>query len=539
MRIGESYYNQSIYPEALKNLYLSLKYFKDSANPDIANTLLNISGVYYWQHRFDDAILIQKRLLTIRKKLGNQFLVAHSFLSIGNMLIEAGRLSEGLEYFKTAQQLYAGMKDAQWGPGWCYSSIGDVYEKMGDSALQAGNMLIQQSRYAVAEENYLLAIKALQPAIQKGVESETYILLGKLSIKLKKYAQASHYLKQGLAISKDINNRENIRMAYLHLSVFDSATNNFKQAYTDYRMYILYRDSILGEESLRKSEGYKMQYEFDKKEDSLKQMHTIAATRLQAQKKQQYFYWVGLAMLSALFFFVFANFRKQKKINRLAAEAHAKQQAALELRSQQAMANERLRISSDLHDEVGATLSGIAMYSHLAKEQIKNPQAGAIEKSLSIIQSNAGEMVNKLNDIVWLINPGQDSLQKLMQRLEDYAIQMAAVKNIRVKSNINGHHSANILPAETRRNIYLLFKEAINNAVKYSNASLLELYVEEQDNEIEISLKDDGDGFDMETASLGNGLNNMQQRARDIKAGCIIESNIGKGTSITVSVKIP
>jgi signal transduction histidine kinase len=227
-----------------------------------------------------------------------------------------------------------------------------------------------------------------------------------------------------------------------------------------------------------------------------------------------------ITLLTGLFFFY--RFRFNKK-----------------LESQRTIFNERSRLAQELHDEVGATLSGIAMYSHLAKEQIKNVQTSAIQNSLSIIQSNASEMVNKLNDIVWLINPGQDSLQKLMQRLEDYAVQIAAVKNIRVKSNLNGHFVENILPAETRRNIYLLFKEAINNAVKYSNATLLDLNVKEDNTAIKISLKDDGDGFDVDIVKHGNGLDNMQQRAKDMQTDCIIESAKGKGTSITVVIKIP
>jgi signal transduction histidine kinase len=100
------------------------------------------------------------------------------------------------------------------------------------------------------------------------------------------------------------------------------------------------------------------------------------------------------------------------------------------------------RISRELHDEVGATLSGIAMYSHLTKEQIKNASISEVEKSLNIMQQSAGEMVDKLNDIVWFINPNQDSLQKLIQRLEEYATDMAMIKNMQVKANVPSHLAA-------------------------------------------------------------------------------------------------
>ncbi len=209
------------------------------------------------------------------------------------------------------------------------------------------------------------------------------------------------------------------------------------------------------------------------------------------------------------------------------------------LAGQQVLLSERLRISQELHDEVGATLSGISMYSHLSREQIKNERHSEVENSLRIIQQNAGDMVNKLGEIVWFTNPGQDSLLKLAQRLEEYVFDMAAVKNIQVKAGLV-ENMANIeLPAETRRNIYLLFKETINNAVKYSDASLIELNVKVENGFVEITLQDNGVGFDIEHVKSGNGLINMKQRAKEAGAGFSIESVKGKGTRITVSVKIP
>jgi len=119
-------------------------------------------------------------------------------------------------------------------------------------------------------------------------------------------------------------------------------------------------------------------------------------------------------------------------------------------------------------------------------------------------------MVNKLNDIVWLINPDQDSLQKLIQRLEEYATDMAMIKTMQVKVNMPAHLQEHNLPVESRRNIYLFCKEAINNAVKYSQGTLLELNVKETGDKLEFSVADNGKGFDAVTVRRGNGLENMQ-----------------------------
>lgn len=209
------------------------------------------------------------------------------------------------------------------------------------------------------------------------------------------------------------------------------------------------------------------------------------------------------------------------------------------LSGQQILLSERLRISQELHDEVGATLSGISMYSHLSREQNKQNKSGDVENSLKIIQQNAGDMVSKLGEIVWLTNPGQDTLLQLTQRLEEYLYDMAMVKNFKVKSGLVDNIANINLPAEIRRNIYLLFKEAINNAVKYSNATLVELNVKDENAHVEITLKDNGNGFDKDAVKRGNGLTNMEQRAKEAGINLKIESGNGKGTLIAVSVKIP
>ena len=196
--------------------------------------------------------------------------------------------------------------------------------------------------------------------------------------------------------------------------------------------------------------------------------------------------------------------------------------------------SERLRISSELHDEVGATLSGIAMYSHLTKEQMKAGQTSEIEKSLNVMQQSSAQMVDKLNDIVWLINPEQDSLQKLIERLEEYATEMGAIKNMNVKISVPDKIADINLPVENRRNIYLFCKEAINNAVKYSNGSLLELTVKEVDNKLEFSVSDNGKGFDAVMVRRGNGLENMQKRADEIGAKLVLHSKEKEGVYVSI-----
>lgn len=216
-----------------------------------------------------------------------------------------------------------------------------------------------------------------------------------------------------------------------------------------------------------------------------------------------------------------------------------KENMRLEVEKQVELYKQRMQISSDLHDEIGATLSGIAMYSQITKEQMKIDDTQKIEQSLSMMQQSAADMVDKLSDIVWAVNPEQDSLQKLLQKLEEYAREMSYAKNIKVNAMICNELAETKFSMEERRNIYLLFKEAINNAVKYSNCSELLLKVESTNNHVCFVVEDNGAGFDPHSVKRGNGIDNMTRRAEAPGTSLKIDSQAGKGTRIILEKKIP
>ncbi|MES2774622.1 MAG: two-component regulator propeller domain-containing protein [Bacteroidota bacterium] len=231
--------------------------------------------------------------------------------------------------------------------------------------------------------------------------------------------------------------------------------------------------------------------------------------------------------------------QKSQELEKSLQELHNAQGQLIQEENSKAILKERMRVSSELHDEVGATLSGIAMYSHLTKEQIKINNISGVENSLSVMQQSSSQMVDKLNDIVWFINPDQDTLKQLVNRLEDYAISMAAIKGIKVKIQVPSEFDDLKMTGENRRNIYLFCKEAINNAVKYSDATNLELIISETDGKMQFSIKDDGKGFDEVLVRRGNGLENMQKRADEIGARLLLQSKINGGVSVSMLYQMP
>src|SRR5690606_3394249 len=169
------------------------------------------------------------------------------------------------------------------------------------------------------------------------------------------------------------------------------------------------------------------------------------------------------------------------------------------------------------------------MYSHLAKEQVRAGKNKEVTKSLNIMQKSATEMVYRLKDIVWLVNPNNDSLQHIASKLEEYAIEIGSAKQMKIKSNLLSYHSEINLSMEQRRTIFMVCKEAINNAAKYSNADSLELNISDRKGHLVFTITDNGKGFDMEHGKRGDGIANMKKRALEINAGLRSEERrVGK-----------
>jgi signal transduction histidine kinase len=239
-------------------------------------------------------------------------------------------------------------------------------------------------------------------------------------------------------------------------------------------------------------------------------------------------FFMRCGILADIFFYLIAILKKWN--------FQEKQLAVQQMESQLAIEKVRNKISSQLHDDIGSTLSGVSMYSHLANDLLEKGEYGNAKKSLHIIQNSTNEMVEKLGDLVWSANPRQDSLQMLFERLEQYGFDMCKAKGIGFKTDIVIENFD--LPAENGYQLYLFIKEAINNAVKYSEASLLELNVKGNRDLLEITISDNGKGFDVASVKRGNGLDNMQKRADELGGDFDIQSKPGAGCLISLKVKI-
>lgn len=201
--------------------------------------------------------------------------------------------------------------------------------------------------------------------------------------------------------------------------------------------------------------------------------------------------------------------------------------------------NIRNKIAQDLHDSVGSTLSSISVYSQVAKIQHAKGNNEQLSDVIQKIGITSTDMISEMNDIVWAINPRNDSMEKILQRMESFAKPLLQTKNISLVFDYDRSLLHVNLSMEQRKNFYLIFKETVNNVVKYSEAKNLQVSIKVEHHAVHFIAKDDGVGFDavqmkaLAARSLsGNGLNNMKRRAKEMTGTCSIDSAPGKGTTV-------
>ncbi len=208
--------------------------------------------------------------------------------------------------------------------------------------------------------------------------------------------------------------------------------------------------------------------------------------------------------------------------------------ALLRYRYQQRLALEqmRTRIASDLHDEVGSSLSHLNfLVGAFDMENSPETTAKAIEKSKELMRKTA----SNIRDVVWAIDARRDKTGDLLDRMEDFAFDMFSVKNIACRFQTDGVNREAVLNPFVRQNIFLVFKEAVNNIAKHSNATEVSISLSQTGNSLELTVADNGTNTSPDKPSTGLGLENMQMRAKRIGGSVAIENS---GTGWTVRLRV-
>jgi two-component system, NarL family, sensor histidine kinase UhpB len=514
-RLGVYYWNKSDYSKALEYDFIALKMNEELGIKDrMAGNLSNIGIIYDKQGDRTKALEYYLRALKINEELGKKLAVATNLANIGVLYKAQREYPKALEYYNRALKLS---------------------EELGDKGLIAtnlhniGNIYRDQSDYESALDCYLKSLKIREEIGSKKGVASSIGTIGLLYSLTGRYKEAEVNLKKAIAMVTPMDLKKEMRDFEFSLSQlydttaqeavkkgqFKLAAENFKLSLIHYKKAIAVKDTLFNLEKSKEITRNEMNYEFDKKEVATKAEHdkqmAVADVEIQRQKLLKNFFIGGLVLLFMLSYFIYNNFRTASKLK---------------------LQNIRNKIASDLHDDVGSTLNSISIYSEVAKQ--KSP---AMVHELEQIGDASRKIIEVMSDIVWTINPKNDTFENIIDRMSSIAYNLLKAKNIEHSFRADEGLNELKLSLESRRNFYLIFKEALNNLVKYSKATRASISLTNENGLIKLSIRDNGVGFDVLQTSRGNGLLNMKNRAEEMKAQLKIESEKGNGAHIELTFK--
>ncbi|WP_300604636.1 tetratricopeptide repeat-containing sensor histidine kinase [Niabella sp.] len=491
----------------------------------------NIGVVYRRLDENGKALTYHMEALRLAEKVGDDYSASISLNSIGNIHIVLGNYNDAIAYFRKSLPI-AQKANNMLGMAMNYNNIGEAYEYMGklDSAdsyykqslfynkqinnhkglaicyNSIGNVLKKQNRVQEAIALFEKA-KRITDTLGDGLYSaNNYNNLGNAYLLLHQYDQARNMFFDALGIARSIGTMTEIKSAYEGLMKLNETTMHLDSALRYSKLFKQYSDSIVTESNNRHVRQMEAIYDTEKEQARIAFLETT-------RKNDRIFLFGALVLFLLILtsgILYYLRYRLLERNKRLSQE--------LEIRSQ---------IASDLHDDMGSTLSSIHIFSELLRTSGTNK-----EELLTKIEANAKDTLDALDDIIWLVKPSNDKFSNLCQHIREYAVPMFQSKNIQFQIDFPESISEIPLPMDTRRNIFLIVKESVNNLVKYSKCTEASIIARNEESVIFFAVKDNGIGFDADKLTDRNGVKNMRSRAQKMNAGIRITTSCGKGTQV-------
>jgi len=504
---GNVFLEESNYQEALTYFVKAARLYESPLADDYGRCLAlsNIGNIEYRLDNYDQALDYAQQSMAIARKRSFTSSIGYAHKLLGRIYRKQNKFDSALEEYKQGQKLYLTLGDKR--------NAAEILQNI-------GNIYFDNGQHRDALANYQQSLKLARSISNKSLVAFAYSAIGQAAMALKQNDLALLFLDSSRMAAQAIGNAYLIIDNYEAISSVYEAKGDYKKALAMHQLFVALKDSITQSENRQFAEETQAKYELEKKEAKItllekdQELKTLALGRQRAIQ-------AGAAIAVLLVILIALLL-----VNRYRLTNRARRQTEIE--------HMRNTIARDLHDDIGSALSTINIVSKLAMHE--NPDANNLH--LLRIADQSSRMMESMTDMVWSINPVNDSLEKVAVKMKVFANEILEPKNISYR--FSGEESLNglSLDAERRKNLFLIFKETINNAAKYSGATTVDIVLRKSEGTLVMTVSDNGQGFARQNVKDGNGLKNMDARAKAMDAQFKLTSGAGKGTCMELELPI-
>lgn len=501
--------------EALDHYFQARRIYEKAGDKEkIAMTSSNIGIVFKGQKDFKQAAAYYRNALGIYQELGKKFGVAACYANLGSAYFYVPVYDSALYYSLEATKAFEELNILQFLPT-TLGNAGMAFDKLG--------------RKKEAKDHLSRAIALHEKYDNKKDLSFALRYLGSVYRGERNFTEAKKHVTRALDIATNINAKQQVLEAHQELSEIYQAEGNLAKALDEFRKYDIVKDTLFKDEKTKAIAELQTRYETEKKESEirfLRQENDLKDSRLERNQ----------ALVGALVLLVTALIVLGYMIrNRMALKQKAElEETKASLRAAQLTAvitsqeAERKRFAADLHDGLGQLISAVRL--NLSKEQVE-------KRSLDQAVEVLNEMNSEIRNIAFNLMPQVLIKNGLTDALQELATRVNLTEKVRIK--IGAYDVEPIHETDKKVALYRVCQEWINNILKYSGATEINVQLVQHQQELVITIEDNGNGFDTNTLLLsqGNGWKNIQSRLAMIHGQIDIDSVAGRrGTTIVVTV---
>jgi len=448
--------------------------------------------------------------IAVTKRLNRTDYLTTCYSAYGYLFTEQENYDSALYYYRIGYAVAKQLQDME-GKAYATDNLGEAFQKKANQANCA--VCIDSAFYY-----YNLALYWFTKMDSPGnIENERMNIGGILRIK-KQYKASEKFLANAFHYFDSTNDVKYAYNTAQQLSMLYEDMGNYKQAYQYNLITQKYKDSIGNKNRTDSIAKMFALYETEKRDRTIQLLNTreqLDKEQISRQHILELFSLISIALVIILFIVLFNRNRIKQQLKEV---------------------NVRNQLAADLHDEVGSSLSSILLLSKMANGKANKESSNSM---LEKISANTKEVIDRMGDIVWMMNPKYDEGENVREKLEQYLLRIKDVAPFLIQLKIDAAIDVMKFRMEVRKTIFLIFKEALNNTLKYADATKVVIQLKIVEKNIVLIISDNGRGFNMETVSTGNGLDTMTLRAKNCNGILNIYSAEGNGTEIKATIPIP